>query len=141
PSILGWVRPASASAGQRPCLDTLPLDLHQLLGRGAHDVPVPAQREEEHVGRGVDRAQAAIDVKRARRQPLVESLRDDDLEGVAREYVLARRIDHGLELPWSDVRFPWRPVDSATWFLVVARREALLHLLDPADLRVILLVI
>src|SRR2546428_7358057 len=61
--VLRRIRAAPPRAGERPGLDAVALDLDELLGRRADDVPVTTQGEKEHVGRRVDSAQASIDVE------------------------------------------------------------------------------
>ena len=55
-------------------------------------------------GRGVDRAQAAVDRERLDRAGRAEALRGDDLEGVAGVDVLDDPRDVGLELLAGHVR-------------------------------------
>ena len=112
PRVFSRVRAAAARAGQRPGLDAPALDLHELLGRSAHHVAVAPEGEEEHVRRRIDRAQAAVHVERAGREVLAKTLRDHDLECIARQDVLARRIDHGVELALGHVGLPLPSVDS-----------------------------
>ena len=76
---------------------------------------VPAQGQEKHVGRGVDRPQASVHVEWVRRERLLESLGRDDLKGVAADDVLARGVDHGVELTLGHIRLPARAVDSVPW--------------------------
>src|SRR5439155_20342462 len=94
--VFSLVRSAAARAGQRPGLDTPTFDLHELLGRRSDDVPVATERQKEHVWRWVDGSKASVHVERAGREVLAKTLRDHDLERIAGQDVLARRIDHGV---------------------------------------------
>ena len=96
---------ARVGAGDRPRLDPAPADLDQRLGRGAGDLEV-AELEEVHVGRRVDRAQAAVDRERLDRRRRDEALRRHDLEGVAGVDVLDDPRDVGLEVLAGQVRAP-----------------------------------
>jgi hypothetical protein len=60
---------ALARAGDRPHGDVAVLEPHQDLRRGADDVEV-LEVEVEHVGRGVQRAQRAVERQRRSRQGL-----------------------------------------------------------------------
>jgi hypothetical protein len=131
--IFGPVRASTPRSREGPCLDSPALDLHQLLGRGADHVAVGAEREEEHVRRRIDRAQAAVHVERAGAEVLAESLRYDDLKRIAGEDVLARRIHHGVELARRHVRLPSSAVDPGRWRRHPVRSEPPLHLVDAGD--------
>ena len=96
-AVLLLVCAARVGAGDRPRLDPVAADLDQRLRRGAGDLEV-AELEEVHVGRGVDRAQAAVDREGLDRRRRREALRGDDLEGVAGVDVLDDPRDRGFEL-------------------------------------------
>jgi len=96
-------------------------------------VAVAAEGEKEHVWRGVDGTQAAIDVERARRQVLSETLRDHNLERVATEDVLPRGIDHGVELALGHVGFPAAAVGPVRSHRNVVGCQPLFHLVDAGD--------
>ena len=67
------------------------LDLDERLRRRA-DQGELAELEQEEVRRGVDAAEGAVELERARRGRPLRPLREDDLEGVARaDVLLARR--------------------------------------------------
>ena len=66
-----------------------PSSLDERLGRGADQGDL-AELEQEEVRRGVDAAERAVEVERARRGRPLGALREDDLEGVAGADVLLR---------------------------------------------------
>ena len=102
---------------------------------------VAAERDEEHVRRRVDGAQAAIDIKRRRRERLVKPLGDDDLERVAAHDVLSRGVDHRMVLTPRDIGLPLRTIHASRWRLYVIDCQAPLHVVDSADGLVIVLAI
>ena len=71
-AVLVLAAPARRGAGDRPRLDPVAGDLDQRLRRGAGDLEV-AELEEVHVGRRVDRAQAAVDREGLDRAPAPRS--------------------------------------------------------------------
>ena len=115
PRVFGRVGASPARAGERPGLDTPAFDLHELLGRGAHHVAVASERQKEHVWRWVDGSKASVHVERAGREVLAKTLRDHDLERIAGQDVLARRIDHGVELPAGHIGLPLPSIHAAGW--------------------------
>ena len=124
------IRTAAAGSGEGPRLDMPSLHLHQLFGRRAHHMPVGTQGEEVHIGRGVDRPQAPINVEGGCPQRLLEALRGNDLEGVPAHDVFARRVDHGVKLALGDVRLPPCSVDARGQGRRRIAGETLLHRID-----------
>ena len=86
------VRPRRRVPGDRPA-DHAPVEqLHHRLGRRADERRLGVAHE-VHVRRRVDLAQHAVHVERVVVAVEVEALREHDLEDVAGEDVLARRLD------------------------------------------------
>jgi hypothetical protein len=77
---------------------------HQDFGRGADDVEIP-EVEIEHVGRGVQRAQRAVERQRARREGLAHALREHHLHDVAIDDVLLGAAHRGLECLLAEFRY------------------------------------
>ncbi len=84
---------ARARAGDRPQCDVAVLKPHQDFGRCADDVKI-VEVEEKHVGRGIERAQRAIQREWARAERLAHALRQHHLHDVAVEDVALGAFDH-----------------------------------------------
>ena len=97
------VDPAGARARDRPVADQSVVDAHQHLGRGADDLDL-AGVQEVHVGRGIERAQHAIEGEGIDRARSLELLTRHDLEDVAGEDVLARSFDDRPVVGAGEVR-------------------------------------
>ena len=125
------VGPARPRAGDRAGRGAAAGDGDERLGRGADDLEV-LEVEEVHVGRRVDRPQAAVDrerLDRARRRP---ALARHDLEGVAGVHVLDDAGHHRLERLARHVGLELRL--GALRVRLGARQragQALAHLGDP----------
>ena len=100
--VLGRIRAARARAGDRIRPDAASFSLNEGLGRRADNLEVTAhlvgQVQEVHVGRGIDRAQHAVDVDATSRRRHVKALGNDDLEGVTVFNRALGRVDGRLEI-------------------------------------------
>jgi len=105
-------RAAFARPGDRAHGDGVAFEAHENLRRGADDVEV-LEVEIEHVGRGVDRAQGAVERQGTGLKGLAHALRKDDLHDVAFGDVVLG-LEHGLlEMRFAKqrncgLRRPWR---------------------------------
>ena len=93
--VVGFGATAPSGARDRTADDAPVEQLHHRLRRRAHQRGLGVAHE-VHVGRRVDLPQHAVHVERVEVPFEVEALRDDDLEDVAGENVLARRFDRGV---------------------------------------------
>ena len=92
PSIFFVARAASARSGDRPGHDTAVQELDHRFWRGTDDRDA-ALAKEEHVRARVDLAQHTVDIERVTAKLEVESLGEDDLEGVTCPDVLLGHFD------------------------------------------------
>ena len=79
---------AQAGAGNRPHDDLVALAAHQDFGRRADDMEI-AEIVVEHIGRGVERAQGAVERQRFVGKGQAHALAGDDLHAVAVENIVA----------------------------------------------------
>jgi hypothetical protein len=92
PLVLRRVRAAPDGAGDRPRLDRAAAAPHEHLRRRAENGRFAGLQVEE-IGRGVERAQRAVDVERIRRERRRPPLGDHDLVDLALRDRLAGRGD------------------------------------------------
>ncbi len=91
PAIVLVVASPPARPGDRAADDPPVAQLHQRLGRRTDDRRL-GMVQVVHVRRRVDEPQHAVDVERRHRLDEIEALREHDLEDVAFEDVLLRRV-------------------------------------------------
>ena len=126
---------AAARPGDGMHRDLARLHLHQQLWRGPGDREI-VQREIEHVGRRIDRAQSAIDREGMRSRGSRDPPRRHHLVAVARTDVLlnpSRRLHVGIRLRERRGRYipaalAWR---LAAWRSWRGRAQPALHLVEP----------
>ncbi len=101
--ILALARPARPGAGNRTYRDFPSLESRHHLGRGTQHDPF-AGAQKEHVGRWVQRAQAAIDIEGSRPQSTFKPLCENDLDDIAGTDVLLGALHDPLVLRRFEVR-------------------------------------
>ena len=142
--VLGLGPAPSSGTGDGMNGDLAIDDLNEQLRRCADDLKA-VQVEIVHVGRGVDRAESAIDLERVGGSLARHALGDDGLDNVAGDYVLAGLLDHLLVVLASHVELDvgvglaleigvgklWLPLSLATMLSMRAQASSYARLTSP----------
>ena len=126
--------PARPGAGNRTHRDLAVLQTHQDLRRGTDDLEV-RQVQEEHIRRGVEAAQGAIQVQRPRLEGDAQALRDHHLHAVPVQDVAFDPFYRRLETRLGETRNEIRFVDPADGLWRMPRGAGLHHCVQLGDPR------